>query len=58
MLNEHIKAEKTLKYVSKALLLIVDNDGEDVTCYRAAVLDDLIIKLIKARSLMSIADTL
>ena len=56
MLKEYVKVEKMLRYLSETLLMMVDHDGEDITCYDAPALDGLILQLVKARALMSIMD--
>lgn len=58
MLDEYLEVQETLKYIFKRLSLMVCNDGEDITYYNAVALDDIIINLIEARSLMSVAENI
>ncbi len=57
-MNEYYqKVDDELRFVVKMLNLILDNDGEDVTCYYSNALDDYIQRLIKASRYMALAES-
>ena len=55
----YIEAKELLEDVSERLQSIVKNeesDVDDLSSWKPVVLDDLIVMLVKARSLMAVAD--
>lgn len=56
-MHSYIEVEKTLKFVVQELSRLIKQDGEDISCYRAGTLDDLIMDLIKVRATMTVLDS-
>ena len=55
----YLKADKILRDVAGKLESIVEDEDKtiDITHWKALILDDLILALIKARSLMAVAES-
>ena len=53
-MHNYTEVEETLRSVAEALLQFID---EDISCYRAGILDDLIMDLIKVRASMTVLDS-
>ncbi len=58
MMNKvYIEVKEVLEDVSERLQSIVMCEVDDISSWKPSVLDDLILMLIKARSLMAVAES-
>ena len=56
-MRNYTEVEETLRSVVQELSRLIKQDGEDISCYRAGILDDLIMDLIKVRAAMTVLDS-